>query len=79
MNCGYIRKFPEVSFLLGKGRDKGASFLQLNPERFYILKGKMGHERDKGGERGKARARQRKREKTRVRERGREKKEREKD
>ena len=62
--------------LLGRGRDKGASCLQLNPERFYILRGEMGQERDKGGERGKARARQRKREKTRVTERGREKKER---
>ena len=62
--------------LLAKGRDKGASCLQLNPERFYMLRGKMGQERNKGGERGKARARQRKREKTRVRERGRGKKER---
>ena len=49
--------------LLGKGKDKGASCLQLNPERFYMLRGKMGQERNKGGERGKARARQRKREK----------------
>jgi len=65
--------------LLGRGWDKGASSLQLNPERFYILKGKIGQERDKGGERGKARTRQRKTEKTRVRERGREKKERMKD
>ena len=45
---------------LGRGRDKGASYLQLNPERLYILRGKMGQERDKAGERGKARARQRK-------------------
>ena len=63
MNCGYVRKFPEVFLLLlflGRGRDKGASYLQLNPERLYILRGKMGQERDKAGERGKARARQRK-------------------
>jgi len=62
LNCGYVRKFPEVFFLLfwGRGRDKGASYLQLNPEGFYILRGKMGQERDKAGERGKARARQRK-------------------
>jgi len=45
---------------LGRGRDKGASYLQLNPERFYILRGKMGQERNKAGERGKPRARQRK-------------------
>ena len=69
MNCGYVRKFPEVFFWLGIRRDKGASCLQLNPERFYILRGKMGQERDKGRERGKARPRQRKTEKTRVRER----------
>ena len=62
--------------MLGRERDNGAPCLQLNPEIFYILRGKMGQERDKGGERGKARARQRKREKIRVRERGREKKER---
>ena len=78
MNCGYVRKFPEVFFWLGIRRDKGASCLQLNPERFYILRGKMGQERDKGGERVKARTRQRKREKTRERERGRENKERKK-
>ena len=60
MNCGYVRKFPEVFFLLGRWRDKEASYLQLNPERFYILRGEMGQERDKGGERGKTRARQRK-------------------
>ena len=65
--------------LLGRGWDKGASSLQLNPERFYILRWKMGQERDKGGEIGKAKTRQRKREKTRVRERGREKKEKKKD
>ena len=74
MNCDYVRKFPEVFFWLGIRRDKGASCLQLNPERFYILRGEMGQERDKGGERGKARTRQRKREKTRERERGRENK-----
>ena len=61
--------------LLGRGRDKGASCLQLNPEIFYILKGKWGRRGTKE-EREKARARQRKREKTRVTERGREKKER---
>ena len=42
MNCGYVRKFPEVFFLLGRWRDKGASYLQLNPERFYILREKQG-------------------------------------
>ena len=77
MNCGYVRKFPEVFFWLGIRRDKGASCLQLNPERFYILKGKWGRRGTKE-ERGKARTRQRKREKTRERERGRENKERKK-
>ena len=42
MNCGYVRKFPEVFFWLGIRRDKGASCLQPNPERFYILQEKQG-------------------------------------
>ena len=54
------KEIPRSIFLLLGGRDKGASSLQPNPERFYILRGEMGQERDKGGERRKARARQRK-------------------
>ena len=42
MNCGYVRKFPEVLLLLLGGKDKGASCLQPNPERFYILREKQG-------------------------------------
>lgn len=38
----YVRKFPEVFLLLLGGRDKGASCLQPNPERFYILREKQG-------------------------------------
>ena len=42
LDCGYVKKFPEVLLLLLGGRDKGASWLQHNPGRFYILKEKEG-------------------------------------
>ena len=41
------KEIPWSIFSLGRGRDKGASCLQLNPERFYILKGELGQEREK--------------------------------
>ena len=36
------KKFPEEFLLLLGGRDKGASCLQPNPERFYIVREKQG-------------------------------------
>ena len=72
MNCGYVRKFPEVFFLLGRWRDKGASYLQLNPERFYILKGKWGRRGTKEEREGKL-EQDRERERKLERERGGEK------
>ena len=69
MNCGYVRKFPEVFFWLGIRRDKGASCLQLNPERFYILKGKWGRRGTKEEREGKL-EQDRERERKLERERG---------
>ena len=54
------KEIPRSTFVVVGMEDKGASCLQPNPEGFYTLRGKMGQERDKAGERGKARARQRK-------------------
>ena len=36
------KEIPRSIFLLLGGRDKGASSLQPNPERFYILREKQG-------------------------------------
>ena len=58
--------------LLGAGRDKGASCLQLNPERFYILKGKWGRRGTKEEREGKL-EQDRERERKLERERGGEK------